>query len=150
MIVGQVCNPFVVTIEVGQSVFEAAKLMREHHVGSLIVVEDGGEGLEPRGIITDRDIVIGLVAKEITDLRGLDVEEVITRALVTVDETDTLSDAAELMRENGVRRLPVTDGEGRLSGILTLDDALGALTDALDDLVAVGLGQGRRERELRP
>jgi len=150
MIVGQVCNPFVVTIEVGQSVFQAAKLMRVHHVGSLIVVEDAGDGPEPRGIITDRDIVIGLVAKEITDLESLAVEEVITQSLVSVDETDTLSDAAELMRENGVRRLPVTDGEGKLSGILTLDDALGVLTDALDDLVAVGLGQSRQERERRP
>ncbi len=150
MIVGQVCNPYVVTIEVGQSVLDAARLMREHHVGSLIVVEDEGDGAKPCGILTDRDIVIGLVAKEVTDLRALDVSEVITRALVTVDFTDTLADAAEIMREHAVRRLPVTDVDGNLVGILALDDALGVLADTLADLVSVGVGQSAKERALRP
>ena len=150
MMIGQVCNPNVVTIEVGSSVYAAARLMREYHVGALVVVEDTGDGPVPRGVITDRDIVVGLVAKEVTDLEGIQVEEVITRPLQTIDFTESLGDAAERMRENGIRRLPVVDGEGKLVGILALDDVLGALHETLDDLVAVVLGQGRREGALRP
>ena len=149
MIVGQVCNPYVVTIDADETVFRAAKLMREHHVGSLVVV-NGDSPPSPVGVITDRDIVIGLVAKEVTDLERLQVSDVITRDVIAVDETDTISDAAEIMRENSLRRLPVVDGGGKLVGILTLDDTLGVITETLGDLVAVGLGQSRRERVLRP
>lgn len=150
MLIGQICNPYVVTVEVGATVFDAARLMREHHVGALVVVEDEGQGPVPKGIITDRDIVVGLVAKDVSDLNGLQVEEVVTRPLLTVDVTDAVSDAAERMREHGIRRLPVVDPEGKLVGIVTLDDLLSILTETLDDLVAVALGQGRQERALRP
>lgn len=150
MIVGQICNVYVVTVDLAASVYDAARLMREHHVGALVVVEDTGEGPVPKGVITDRDIVVGLVAKGVSDLQGLRVEEVITRPLVTIDITDTASDAAERMREHGIRRLPVVDVEGRLVGILTLDDALDALADTLEALVSVVMSQGRRERALRP
>jgi CBS domain-containing protein len=54
------------------------------------------------------------------------------------------------MRENGVRRLPVVDVDGKLAGILTLDDVLSLLAEVQYDLVAVVIGQGRRERALRP
>jgi len=150
VIVGHVCNPFVVTIESGSSVREAARLMREHHVGDLVVVDDHGAGPHPIGIITDRDIVIGLVAPEVIDLEGLRVDEVITRDLVTIDEMDTLAEAAVVMRENGIRRLPVVDADGTLRGILTLDDILAVLVETLGELVDVVLSQGNRERVLRP
>lgn len=150
MIIGQVCNPNVVTVEVGSSVFDAARLMREHHVGDLVVVKDDGGGPVPVGIITDRDIVIALVAQDVRGLEGLRVEEVAVRPLVTIDFTDTIAEAAEAMRVNSVRRLPVLDAEGRLCGILTLDDILSVLAEVQYDLVAVVLGQGRRERVLRP
>jgi CBS domain-containing protein len=150
VIVGHVCNPFVVTIASGSSVHDAALLMREHHVGDLIVVDDDGDGPRPLGIITDRDIVIGLVAKEVTDLSGLLVDEVITRDLVTISETDTVGDAAVVMRENGIRRLPVVDAQGTLQGILTLDDLLAVLVETLGELVDVVQSQRSRERELRP
>lgn len=146
MIVGQVCNPYVITVEVGQNVFEAARLMREHHVGDLIVVEDK----RPLGIVTDRDIVVGLVAKDIRDLERLLVEEIVTRDLVTVDDGDTVADAVDLMREHGIRRLPVTDREGALVGIVTMDDVLGLLAQELGGVVAAIQGQMRRERRMRP
>lgn len=146
MIVGQVCNPYVVTIETGSSVYLAARLMRERHVGDLIVVDDDGL---PMGIITDRDIVVGLVAEEITDLESLHVDEVITRELVTIDETDTVADAAEVMREHGIRRLPVTDPDGVLVGIFTLDDALAVLSETLEEMAGAVHDQRAREERLR-
>ncbi len=151
MIVGQVCNPYVVTIETGRDVFEAARLMREHHVGDLIVVEEEeAEAKRPVGIITDRDIVVGLVAKDIRDLEKLFVEEVITQDLVTVEETDTVADAVDVMKEHGIRRLPVSDGDDKLVGILTMDDVLALISQEIGGMVEAVQNQMGRERTLRP
>lgn len=148
MNVSQVYNPYVSTITSGSAVLDAARIMRREHVGSVIVV-DGGLTPKPIAILTDRDIVVGMVAPGITDLEALTVDEVCTRELVTIDEFETLGNAAELMKEHGVRRLPVTDREGKLVGILALDDMLGTLAATLALLADTAVGQGTREGDRR-
>lgn len=137
MNVGELCNREVVFAYRDTRLVEAARLMREHHVGSLLaVVERHGERV-PVGILTDRDIVIAVVAKEL-DPRGLTVGDVMTGDLAMVREQDSIADALRLMREKGVRRVPVLTHKGTLAGLLTLDDMLefaaeelGAFTGAI-------------------
>ena len=137
MNVGELCNREVVFAYRDTRLVEAARLMREHHVGSLLaVVERHGERV-PVGILTDRDIVIAVVAKEL-DPRGLTVGDVMAGDMAMVREQDSIADALRLMREKGVRRVPVLTHKGTLAGLLTLDDMLefaaeelGAFTSAI-------------------
>ncbi len=106
------------TIEPSTSVDEAARLMREQDVGSLPIVE--GDRL--RGMVTDRDIAIRVVADGM-DPRSTKVDEIATRQLVTVDPEQSLDEALRLMASHQVRRLPVCEEDGRLVGILAQADA---------------------------
>ena len=127
---------------------EAARLMRERHVGSLvIVVERLGERF-PAGILTDRDIVVTTVAQGL-DPRTLTVGEVMSRELVTIAESASVAEALALMRERGIRRLPVLSERGALAGIVALDDLLGGLTTELSDFARVVDWQRVREACLR-
>ncbi len=106
------------TIDPSTSVDEAARLMREQDVGSLPIVE--GDRL--RGMVTDRDIAIRVVADGM-DPRSTKVDEIATRQLVTVDPEQSLDEALRLMASHQVRRLPVCEEDGRLVGILAQADA---------------------------
>lgn len=132
MDVASLCSRNVVTVRRSDEITAAAATMRERHVGYLIVVEpDPADGsARPVGVLTDRDIVVSIVAKD-ADPRTLRVEDAMTREPVCAKETDSVSDALESMRRIGVRRLPVVDGLGRLAGVLSLDDILDALSDQL-------------------
>jgi CBS domain-containing protein len=112
---------------------EAARLMLEHHVGSLIVVEERGSGKIPVGILTDRDIVVAVVARDL-DARTIPVSEVMSTDVVSVRDEDHVKDALKLMRRRGVRRAPVVTRSGMLVGIVTLDDLLRTLVGQLNDL----------------
>jgi CBS domain-containing protein len=132
MDVASLCRRNVVTVHRSDEITAAAATMRERHVGYLIVAEpDLAEGRQrPVGVLTDRDIVVSIVAKD-ADPRTLRVEDAMTREPVCVKETDSISNALESMRRIGVRRVPVVDALGRLSGVLSLDDILDALSDQL-------------------
>jgi CBS domain-containing protein len=95
---------------------DAAKHMRDRDIGDVLVVDDG----TVRGIVTDRDIVVRGVADG-GDVREATVGDVCTGELTTVTADSTIEDAARLMRDNALRRLPVVDG-GRPVGIVTLGD----------------------------
>jgi len=127
---GELCNREVVIAYRNTPLVEAARLMREHHVGSLVVVVDRLSERVPVGILTDRDIVVAVVAKEV-DPRTLTAGDVITGELVTVREKDGIPDALRLMREKGVRRVPVLTHSGALAGILTIDDLLDLMAEEL-------------------
>jgi CBS domain-containing protein len=131
---GELCNREVVVAYRNNTLVEAAKLMREHHVGSLVVVVDRLSERVPVGILTDRDIVVAVVAKEL-DPRTLTVGEVIGGELLAVHEKDNIPDALRLMREKGVRRLPVLTHSGALAGILTIDDLLELMAEELGGFV---------------
>ncbi len=145
---GDLCNREVIFTYRATRLGEAARLMREHHVGSLVVVVDRMSERVPVGILTDRDIVVAVVAKEI-DPRTLVVSDVMTRELLTVRENDGIEDALRLMREKGVRRVPVITHSGALAGILTIDDLLELMAEELGDFARAIDRERVRETRVR-
>lgn len=140
MDVREVCKQVVVFAYRSMALNEAARLMREHHVGSLVVVEERDAGKWPAGMLTDRDIVIAVVARDL-DPRTLAVSEAMSTDVVSVRDDDSVLDAVALMRRRGVRRVPVVTRAGQLVGIVTLDDLLRIVVAQLDDLVAAISGE---------
>ena len=146
---GEFCNREVVVIEEDCSITEAALIMREYHVGDVIVVRKLEGKQVPVGILTDRDIALEIVAKG-TDPESVSVGDAMSFDLTTVQEDDDLMHAIEVMRDKGVRRLPVVDVEERLVGIMTVDDVLDLLSEILIDLAHLVDQQRRRETKIRP
>ena len=149
MSIGELCNREVVVTEPTTSAQQAAELMREHHVGDLVVVEMRGTERVPVGVITDRDLVIEIIA-QCVDPNAVTVRELMTRRVETLRDDVGFWDALSHMRRTGVRRIPVVNARGGLDGIFTFDDALELLAEGLDDLVKVVGGQVARERRARP
>ncbi|MFO1361892.1 MAG: CBS domain-containing protein [Burkholderiales bacterium] len=150
MNVGEICNRVVVVTRRETPLPAAAALMREHHVGSLVVVEDGARGRVPVGILTDRDIVVAVVAPGV-DPRVVTVGEMMTGDLLTLREQDSVYDALRLMRGRGIRRVPVVTPAGTLAGIVTLDDLLETVAEQLNGIVrAIASEQAREKRVRKP
>jgi len=126
----------------------AAQLMRENHVGCLVVVDEIGGKRVVVGMLTDRDIVTAVVAADLAP-SALRVEDVMTTDLVTTREDDSLIDLMRIMRRKGVRRMPVVGQQDELLGIVTLDDVLAILAEELNLLVAAIDSEGKRERVMR-
>jgi len=124
MTIGAICNRDVITVLRDATVLQAAKLMRQHHVGDVVVIELGNnEKPKPIGILTDRDIVIDLVATEL-DGNVITAGDIMVANLAVIRETSGVFEAIQIMTTKGVRRLPVVDDEEGLVGIITLDDLL--------------------------
>ena len=146
---GELCSRDVVVAYRETGLIEAARLMREHHVGSLVVV--GERALKDRlpiGMITDRDIVVAAVAKEV-DPRTLTVGDVMSAGALVVREQDGVTDALRMMRDKGVRRVPVVSDKGALVGILAIDDVLELVAEEMDGFVATLRGERAREARVR-
>ena len=149
MKVGDLCSPQVVTAEPGASLREAALAMRNQHVGALIVVERKDGVARPIGILTDRDIVVAVIAVPGARPEGIRVGDAMSTDLATAREDDGLFEAVQRMSERSVRRLPVVGADGALKGVVSLDDVLRVLAAELGQL-AEALRWGRmREREKR-
>lgn len=144
MPVSELCIREVVILHRGDSALEAARLMREHHVGDVIVVE--AVSRVPLGIITDRDLVVEIMAMEIAP-GSVTAGEIMSSDISTIDENRGLFEALAYMRSLGVRRLPVVNAEGGLVGILTLDDILDLLAEELSDISR--LLKCERNKEMR-
>jgi CBS domain-containing protein len=148
MAIGELCSRDVAFVALNESCALAAQLMREQHVGSLVVVREEGARRVPAGIITDRDLVVGVMAL------GLDAEKTLVEAVMrpgvaVVREGEGVGRAIALMREKSVRRLPVVDDAGALVGILAADDLIELFGEELSGLAEM-IGKGpRREREER-
>jgi CBS domain-containing protein len=122
--------------------------MRENHIGAVIVIEDAPPSNRPIGIITDRDLVVEVLAMDV-DYRSLTASDVMTSNPTTVRETDAIFDAVEIMQRTGVRRLPVIDNEDRLVAILTFDDVIEILAQELGDLAKTIRREQKREERAR-
>ena len=148
MSVGEVCKREVVFISRDSTVAEAAKLMREHHVGALVVTgyEEGRP--RPLGVLTDRDIVVEVIAEDLKP-EDLLVGDVMSFELATVGEDDGISEAIKVMKGRGVRRIPVINGGGDLVGIFTVDDVMELLAEELSDLVKLVGYEQEREKATR-
>jgi CBS domain-containing protein len=149
MTAGEYCNREVIIVEPTISVTEAAVLMRRHHVGDLVVVEKEGEEARPVGIITDRDIVIEVVAQKI-DPDSLTVKDIMSTDPVRVAETVSLLDTLELMKQRGVRRVLVIADSGGLQGLLSADDAIELIAEQLNDLTQLVDREITREQKQHP
>ena len=138
----------MIIVEKQESVVEAAKLMRHHHVGDVVVVEEK-EGVNvPVGIVTDRDIVIEVLAEDV-EPASVSVADIMSSELAKVREEDELLQTIQFMRSRGVRRLPVVDAQGGLVGILTVDDVLDLVAEQLSDLVGLATREQYRESKTR-
>ena len=136
MKIGELCTRNTFIIQKDDNVIEAAKLMRVFNVGDLIVVTANREGNTPIGIVTDRDIVVNVVADS-ADMQNVKVSEIMSKELVTGSEDDGVYESIERMRIHGIRRLPIVDKEGYLAGILSVDDMLEFLGEEVNALIGL-------------
>lgn len=148
MPIGEICTREVVIVEKGAAVREAARLMRQYHVGDLVVVEHKGGARIPVGILTDRDIVVEVVAPGV-ELERLVVGDVMSFDLAAVREKDGIWESLQYMRAKGVRRMPVVDQEGALVGIVAADDLLELLAEELGALAALAKREQLKEAGAR-
>ena len=144
---GAICKRKVTVGYKQTSLVAAAQLMREDHVGSLVVVDEENGSRQVRGIVTDRDIVMSVVATGL-DPVPLHLEDIMTEHVVTVSEADSLLDLMRSMREHGVRRVPVVSFQDELMGIVTMDDVLKILAQEMNAL-AGSIDEGIRQERVR-
>jgi CBS domain-containing protein len=147
MAVGELCVRDVVVTSRTSTIQEAAQLMRQHHVGNVVVVEDVN-GRKPVGIVTDRDIVLSVIATKL-DPTVFTLGDLLMQELVSVDENTGVFDCVQKMRMNGVRRMPVVDAKGGLVGIVTVDDLIQLLAEEMNELAKVISREQAREVKVR-
>ncbi len=134
------CNRHVVSIHADASVLEAAHLMREKHVGDVVVVENDQHVCRPIGVLTDRDIVTLVMAEDISP-ENVRVGEVMAHNPKVINQFDDVFTAIERMSEAGVRRLPIVDDRGSLLGIVTADDLHQILSRMQNHLASISRQQ---------
>ena len=149
MTAGEYCNRTVIITQMDTSIVEAAQLMRQHHVGDLVVVEQQETGAIPVGMITDRDLVIEIIAQEVP-VNSVTVKDVMSTDIVTVTEDKTLLDSLNLMQGRGIRRLPVVNKKGVLQGILSADDAIELIAEATSNLARLVKYEISHEARVHP
>lgn len=149
MNVGEICNREVIVIQRDEPVVEAAKLMRQYHVGAVIVIDKPNGSAIPVGIVTDRDLVVEVLATEL-DEKVITVGDIMAAELFTVKESTATHEAIDFMRRKTIRRLPIVDDAGELVGILTLDDVLEILSEELLDLAKLVRYEQKKETRHRP
>jgi CBS domain-containing protein len=135
MKLGNVCETDVVTTSPQTPLADAAAEMRRRQVGALVVVEQRNGGTWPVGIITDRDIAIAATTRSGAD--RLSVADVMTDNLIVASDHDDFFEGLSKMRRFGIRRLPIIALDGRLRGIITLDDIVDLLSAKLREAAAV-------------
>ncbi len=150
MRIKEICSRVVVVAEPHTDLREAARMMRDHHVGALVVVEKREGTTRPVGIVTDRDIVVEVVAATGVTPESLTVRDVMSSDLVLARETDGVFEAVERMQDSGTRRLPVVAADGALVGILTLDDVLRMIAGEMTALAIAAQRSVTRETRTRP
>lgn len=149
MNVGSICDRQVITASPLLDVQAAAELMRQEHVGFLVVVPEQPRGPQPPlGVLTDRDIVVGVVAKRANPAE-LKVGDVMSMQPAVAAESDAIDLALRTMRRAGVRRLPVVNDHGEVVGVLSLDDLLEFLAHEIDSLSGAVRNGRRMERDTR-
>jgi len=111
------------------SVLDAAKFMTNMNVGSVIVAD----GESPSGLITDRDVVAKVIALG-KDSSTTKIGKVMVSPVVTISEDKDIIDATKLMSTHGIRRLPITNEQGKLAGVISLDDVLLLLSEEMGNI----------------
>ncbi len=148
MRIGEICIREVVCAPAETSVQQAAQLMRRHHVGALLITEERAGKRYPMGIVTDRDVVVGVVAEGLVP-GVITVGDIMGGELVTVGESEEVFEVIQKMRFKGVRRVPVVEETGVLVGVLAVDDLVDLLAESLTDLSKLIAREQFREQQTR-
>jgi len=148
MPIGELAVRQVIVAPRGTAVLDAAKLMRQYHVGDIVITSETNGRRRPIGIVTDRDIVLEVLAQGI-DAAKLSVDDIMTRDLITVRESEGVFQTIQLMRAKGARRAPVVNEEGVLIGIVSADDFIDLLAEELSELAKLISREQKREAEMR-
>lgn len=114
----------VISIGPEADLVEAARLMRKHHVGFLVVIEAGRRGSGTlAGVLTDRDIVVQTLARDV-DAHAVTVRDIMTTEVLTGKEDEDVATLLTHMRRAGIHRVPVIDGACVVRGVVSIDDIL--------------------------
>lgn len=148
MFAGQYCTRNIVTSGRDDSIVKVAELMRDHHVGDVLVVDSKNGNQIPVGIITDRDIVIEAIALDV-DIHELVVEDIMNYKLITALDTDDLMTVIKRMRVYGIRRIPVINQSGTLVGMLSTDDIIDVIAEQLIGVEQIFENEQTKERKNR-
>ncbi len=149
MLLKEICTPDVVHCTPETTALRLARLMRERHVGDVVVVEDAENDQTPVGVVTDRDLVVEVLGRE-RDPARVSAREIMRKPVVIARTTEDTAQAIERMKAHGVRRIPVMDEQHRLAGIVSLDDLLRQLAAEAGALVdIVSREQDREHRDRR-
>lgn len=138
----------VVTVTRATPIREVAQAIRHCHVGAVVVVEEENGAKTPVGVLTDRDIVVAVVAQGL-DSAPLSAGDVMSPDPICITADAGVLDAVNRMRIHGVRRLPVVDQHGLLVGIVAVDDLLHLLSDELSRLARLTVWERQRELTAR-
>jgi len=150
MCVGDICHKDVVTIAPDASLAEAARIMREMHVGMLVVVEPAKDSTDQmvQGVLTDRDLVVTVIGRD-ADPKDLTVVDVMTRHPHLAVQGQSVASALHLMHAYGIHRVPVVGARSELVGVLSIDDVLAVMADQLTAISGALRDEQSRERRLR-
>ena len=146
--IGEICTTEVVCCSPETSALEAAKLMRDKHVGDVVLVSNPEEDRFPIGIVTDRDLAIEVLGRG-RDAAAVTLESLARKPVVIARETEDLRSVLARMRLHGVRRIPVVDEHEKMVGIVTCDDVLQALLSDMQMLIESETKAHRREQLTR-
>lgn len=145
---GELCNRNAVVADASSTIPQIAQLMREFHVGSVIITKDSSGLRKPIGIITDRDIVIEMIAKDLP-VDSCNAGDMMSYQLVTARENEDVWEVMEEMRSKGIRRIPIVDHRDALVGILAADDLIEYVRDQLDELAGLLGREQNKEKQQR-
>jgi len=149
MLVGEYCTREVVVAEGSTEVMEVAHLMRTEHVGTVIIVDGKGGVNKPVGIITDRDLVVEVMASD-ADPQTLTAADLCAADLLVAKQDDDLMTTLDRMRASGVRRIPVVDEGNALQGLLAVDDLLSVVGEIMGNLTQLVAREVSMEVRKRP
>jgi CBS domain-containing protein len=145
MPISDICNTKVISVEKDASVLQVARLMRERSVGCVVVTEEIKGKHIPAGIITDRDLVLEVMAAE-ADPNQLSAGDIVVHSAIVAEETDGVWETLHRMRSHGVRRLPVVDADGALTSIISADDIIELIAEEMRELSKMIAVEQRHER----
>ena len=148
MRIGEICTVQTICCTRDETVQGAALLMRKHHVGDLVVIDQPDGERVPIGIITDRDIVVSVIALGL-DPASLLVGDIMSDDLLTATEDHDVYETIERMRLRSIRRVPVVNAAGGLTGIVSADDLLEFLAEEMAELSRISPHQQAHEKRAR-
>ena len=146
---GELCVRDVVTARPDECVVDVARRMASLDVGDVIVIEERpGHPPRPLGIVTDRDLVVDVLAHAERLPSTTTLADILHRDLVTAREDDDVQTVLDKMRSHAIRRVPIVDHDGGLQGVLSIDDVIGLLRD--DIVTAANLLESQGQGPLHP